>query len=322
MFLKLSTYFLEPNKPAVISLYNGTFEKSDNVITRDRMADVSLQGQGVRTAVDTSQWSGKDSITLLNFTTGAAGTWVAGVSIKPRLIEMKAQAFNDYLVHDGVLDMLQWRKDNNATEKDAIEQYAKHVKTIFQVGDKTSEDYKTVFGYLIEFIPLENPYDLHPGHDLKVQLLWQGKPLANQLVYIGTSQHEHTHDTHDHAHTHDEAHQNTHTQENNDGHTHDNNSEIRTDSSGVVLVNLDKSGVYYLRTIYLQNSENEGLTHESNWATLTFEVGEGHHHSHDNDTFNALRKSFIEGSWVTLIFIIVSVAIIVALFFWFNRKKS
>ncbi len=313
MFLKLSTYFLEPNKPAVISLYNGTFEKSDNVISRDRMADVSLQGQGVRTAVDTSQWSGKDSITLLNFTTGTAGTWVAGVSIKPRLIEMKAQAFNDYLVHDGVLEMLQWRKDNNATEKDAIEQYAKHVKTIFQVGDKTSEDYKTIFGYPIEFIPLENPYDLHPGHDLKVQLLWQGKPLPNHLVYIGKSvrDHDHSHDhAHDHAHTHDHNHE---------GHTHDNVNGLRTDSLGIVKVTIDQTGVYYLRTIHLINSEKEGLTHESNWATLTFEVGDGHTHSHSHHTHDHSIDS--EGGIPLYIFGIVSLILVIGLYFWFNKKK-
>lgn len=46
MFLKLDSYFLEPDKPALIRLYNGTFDKSDNVIDRNRMADVSLVGGG------------------------------------------------------------------------------------------------------------------------------------------------------------------------------------------------------------------------------------------------------------------------------------
>lgn len=36
---------------------------------------------------------------------------------------MKADKFNEYLVHDGVSDMLKWRKENNALDKDAVEQY-------------------------------------------------------------------------------------------------------------------------------------------------------------------------------------------------------
>ena len=31
MFLKLDNYFLEPNTQATIQLFNGTFEKSENV---------------------------------------------------------------------------------------------------------------------------------------------------------------------------------------------------------------------------------------------------------------------------------------------------
>jgi len=52
MYLKLDTYFLQPNTSARIQLFNGTFDNSDNAIARDRMADVSLVGNGTRTAVD------------------------------------------------------------------------------------------------------------------------------------------------------------------------------------------------------------------------------------------------------------------------------
>ena len=44
MFLKPDEYFLEPNAPAIIRLYNGTFERSENAISRDRMLDASLVG--------------------------------------------------------------------------------------------------------------------------------------------------------------------------------------------------------------------------------------------------------------------------------------
>ncbi|MEO1255252.1 MAG: DUF4198 domain-containing protein, partial [Bacteroidota bacterium] len=196
MYLKLGEYFLEPNKDYVIELFNGTFDRSDNVITRDRMLDVSLVGNETRTQVDTSAWFEKEQTTYLNFTTQSPGTWVAGVSTKPRDFGMSAESFNNYLEHDGVLDMLDTRKQNGTLGDSAAERYSKHVKIIFQVGNKRTEDYKTALGYPIEFILSENPYDLHPGHELPVKLFFDQKPLANQLVYVGTktATEVHTHD--------------------------------------------------------------------------------------------------------------------------------
>ncbi len=313
MFLKLDSYFLEPDKPALIKLYNGTFDKSDNVIDRNRMADVSLVGGGVRTAVDTALWSEKDSMTLLNFNTKGEGTWIAGVSIKPKLIEMKADEFNEYLVHDGVSDMLKWRKENNALDKDAIEQYSKHVKTIFQVGDHTTSDYKTSLGYPLEFIPLENPYEMHPGHDLKIKLLWQGQPLTNQLVYIGNKESAED-QAHKHNHEDDQAHDHSHGD--GDDHTHDLSGGLLTDSAGIVSVPIDKKGIHYLRTIHLINSDKEGLTHESNWATLTFEIGDGHMHSHEHSSLGHSNDGL-----PSYVYVIAGLALIGGLFFWFSREK-
>jgi uncharacterized GH25 family protein len=265
MFLKMDTYYLQPNEEASIALYNGTFTASENTIDRNRMIDVSLVGNGLRTKADTTQWIEKDLKTILNFTTGEEGTWVAGVSTRARNIELEAKAFNDYLDHDGVIDMLDWRKQNDVMEEDAIEKYSKHVKTIFQVGEKTSSDWDAELGYPIEFVPLSNPYDARKGDQLKVKLLRDGNPLVKQLVYVG-SEHAHSHD-----HDHDEA--------SGDDHQHNDATKLTTDNNGVVTMELTEEGIYYLRTIHMTLSEEEGLTHESNWATLTFEVGHGHSHA-------------------------------------------
>lgn len=270
MFLKLDTYFLQPRTDAVLKLYNGTFGKSDNSISRDRMRDASLAGNGRRVAVDTAQWSDRDQMTLLSFRTGDPGTWVAGVSIVPRNIELSAADFNSYLEHDGLLDMLQWRRDNNEMDRDAVERYSKHVKVLFQVGEELSDDWKTPLDYPLEFIPLENPYYLHPGHTMKVKLLWKGQPLANQLVYVGyrkggVSQASGSGQSGDSQSSADPAPE----------------ASYRTDAGGNVSLYLSAEGVWYLRTIYLTRSEEPGLTHESNWATLTFAVGKGHGASHD-----------------------------------------
>lgn len=275
MFLKMDTYHLDPHSESIIKLYNGTFEKSDNVITRNRMIDVSLYGHGVRTTVDTSQWTEADNITLLHFKSGDPGTWVAGVSTKPNDIELKAEDFNGYLKHDGVMDMLQYRREHSQEDSDAVEKYSKHVKAIFSVGDKYTEDWRFVFGYPVEFVPMSNPYQKRVGDDLAVQLLAKGAPLTNQLVYVGSSAKDHGHDhPHDDGHNHDEE----------EGHHHD-ATQLRTDENGVVRLSITEGGQWYLRTIHMVLSDEEEYTHESNWATLTFEIDDladegSHTHSH------------------------------------------
>jgi uncharacterized GH25 family protein len=316
MFLKLDTYFLNPNTDAAIKLYNGTFEKSENAIDRSRMIDVSLVGNGVRSQVDTTQWSDKDHTSFLSFTTGDAGTWVAGVSTYARNIELSASDFNEYLDHDGVLDMLNWRKENNAMDRDAVEKYSKHVKAIFQVGESLTDDWATSLGYPIEFIPLDNPYSIKAGDDMQVKLLRQGEPLANQLVYVGSSLGESGHD-HEEAHHHEGEHEEE--SGTNDA-THEDHhhaaAQVRTDDQGIVNIKLTSEGIWYLRTIHMIHSEEPGLTHESNWATLTFEIGHGHSHSghshdHGSDHSHGMNKYLY---WV------VGVVLILGLIFWVTKR--
>lgn len=321
LYLKMDTYFLPPNTEAVLQLYNGTFHESDNVIDRDRMIDVSVVGSGQHLHPDTTQWTEQNDKTLLSIRTGQPGTYVAGVSTRARIIDLDAADFNNYLEHDGVLDMLEWRKANGAMDQDATEKYAKHVKAIFQVGDQQTADWQTRLGYPIEFVPLANPYHLHEGDDLPVQLLWQGEPLPNQLVYAnsvaGTHPHEHTHadgttHTHDHAdgshsHDHDEG----------DSHQHNHDQPLRTNAEGIITLQAPGDGIWYLRTIRLVRSDAPELTHESEWATLTFEIGSRHSHGETTHTHGEGEEQGIP----TYAFVLVSIALIGGLYLWFNRKN-
>ena len=303
MFLRLDNYFLAPDTQATILLYNGTFDRSDNVIDRDRMQDVSLVAEGTRTAVDTADWTERDSTTVLHFTTGGVGTYVAGVSTRARSIELAAQSFNDYLAHDGVTDMLDSRRQNDRLGDDAVERYSKHVKTIFQVGDRRTDDWKTPLDYPIEFVPLSNPYDLHVGGSLSVRLYLRGEPLSGQLVLIGND--------HEHAHTHDGGADHEHT-----------GTEVRTDSEGTLTVPITSDGTWHLRTIFMTEVAEEGLTHESNWATLTFAV-DGHSHGagadHDHDHAHAAGIDHDHGI-PGYVYILGSLAVVGLLFAFFNRK--
>lgn len=305
LYVKMNTYFLKPNKGTTLSLYNGTFERSENIITRNRMLDASLVYNKKRVTIGDSQWIDKDStITQFKFTPTKNGTYVTGVSTKPRNIKLNADKFNNYLKHDGVLDILEYRTKNDLLKEDAVESYQKHVKAIFQVGETKTDDWNVVLGYPIEFVPLSNPYEKYSGEKLKVQLLLDGKPLSNQLVYANylTGNHGHHHN-HEHEHDHGSETEN---------HTHTDGQKLRTNEEGIVEVDLPEDGIYYLRTIHMIHIEDhETLTHESKWATLTFEVT----HAHNNHT----HKHEDENHIPTWLFLAGSVLIIGILFLVFKK---
>ena len=251
LFLKLHTYFLKPDSDATIALYNGTFEQSENILARDRMLDISVVGPTDSVVhPDTARWRDEGQTTLLDFRTGEPGTYVFGVSTKPRMIELTGAEFNDYLEHDGILDHLGMRRTEGKLDEPASERYAKHVKAIFQVGDKRSHAFSHRLGYPIEIIPLQNPYMLTVGDSLHILVLLEDAPLADELVYASYEGH--------------------HGDNASGGHTEA--VHTRTDSEGVAVVPLSAPGLWYARLIHMEELNEPGVTHESKWATLTFAV--------------------------------------------------
>ena len=250
LFLKTDHYFLQPNSLVKLYMYNGTFDNSENIITRDRIIAASVQGPGFSFNPTAGNWYDLHDATYLQFMTGGEGTYLAGISTAPKNIELSAEDFNGYLEHDGVLDVLAQRKREGILDQSAVEKYAKHVKCLIQVGDQTSSEYNKVLNYPIEFVLNNNPYTLTAGDEVEFTLLRNGKPLGDQLVYFG--------------------HRNG-TEEIVDEHVHD-TTYLRIDSDGKGKVKLTEAGHWYLRTIYMEKSAETGLDYESNWATITFEL--------------------------------------------------
>lgn len=245
LFLKLDTYFLQPRSKATVRLLNGTFQSSEGLVARERLRNVSLLGPDVpASAVDSIAWRDEAKTTLMEMQTGAPGTYVVGISTKPREIELKAADFNDYLAHDGLPDILAARKKNNELGKDARERYSKHVRAVFQVGDKRSDDYKRPLNYPVEIIPQQNPYSLKVGRTVPVLCLLNGRPLVNQFVIAGW--------------------------ESNEGKLQSINT--RTDDKGIARFKLADSGKWFVKLIHMEPSSEAGLNYESKWATLTFEI--------------------------------------------------
>ena len=247
MFWRLTAYFVAPGAAMSMPLLNGTFSKSENAIEWSRVADLSVVAPSGRVTIDSAHWSTRGDTSRLLYTTGASGTYVVGLSTKPREFELSAKDFNQYLAEDGIPDVLAERKRDGLLSHGAKERYHKHVKALFQVGDTHTDAWKTPLGYPAELVPLQNPYAVHPGATIGFRCLVDGKPVPNQLVMIGGRV----------------------------GATGDARLPelaTRCDAQGVVHVHLARAGRWYVKFIRMVRVNDGRVDYESKWASLTFEV--------------------------------------------------
>jgi hypothetical protein len=246
LFLKLDTYFVEPHARIRIAVLNGTFAKSEGFVAPERIADISAVSPGgrIRLAAATAWSRGPDSTSLLGLELGDAGTYVVGVSTRPRELALRAEDFNAYLEEDGIPDVLEARRRDSELGKGARERYSKHVKAVFQVGEARSDGFGAVLGYPAEIVPLDNPYAIARGAPLRVRCLVDGRPVVNQTVLWGGER----------------------------GGAVLAQRSTRTDADGVAQVTPDAAGRWYVKFVHMVRATEPGLDYESKWATLTFEM--------------------------------------------------
>jgi uncharacterized GH25 family protein len=173
-----------------------------------------------------------------------AGNYVVGLSTMWRENSLKAAEFNEYLTLEGIPDILENRKRDKELEIDGRYRYSKYVKTILQVGNKQSDNYKTALGYAVEMIPQANPYKLKKGATIEILCLKDGKPLAGQTVLTGRET----------------------------GGKLAAEKSVRSDDKGIIKIKLDGAGKWYAKFINMVKVDDPKLNYESKWATLTFEI--------------------------------------------------
>lgn len=244
LFLKTDSFFLQPNSKFKISVMNGTFQTSEGAVSYARLNDVSVVSEGKTTHPKEADFTKDETTAYMNLNTGAAGTYVIGLSTKPREISLKAEEFNEYLKEDGLPDTLEERRKTGELGKDAKERYAKHVKAILQVGKNQTDDYKTVLGYPVELVPQQNPYKLKKGSTIEILCLKDGKPLAGQVVLAGREEKGKLTVA----------------------------PELRSDAKGIIRLTLDGVGKWYVKFINMTKLDDPNLNYESKWTTLTFEI--------------------------------------------------
>jgi uncharacterized GH25 family protein len=170
---------------------------------------------------------------------GIATFWV---KLPPRSIELKPEEVKEYLDEVDAPATLrkQWAEMKEPRWR---ESYTKHPKTFARVGDPQSDrSWTEPVGMSLEIVPENDPTRLKAGDNFPVRVLKDGKPLAGfslNAVSAGDPK----------------------------GQTQ------KTDSNGRVTFTLSREGRWLLRGTDIRKSSQADTDWESDFSTLTLEVG-------------------------------------------------
>jgi uncharacterized GH25 family protein len=124
-----------------------------------------------------------------------------------------------------------------------VEFYSKYPKAIIQAGDSLDDTPTKPVGLIIEIVPKVNPYTLKKGDELKVTVLFRGKPLPG--IDLAWSH---------------------------PGLEGKVAGWKKTDQNGDAVVPLVKRGPYMIRLTHMEWVKKQTHEWESFWTALTFEV--------------------------------------------------
>jgi hypothetical protein len=244
LFFRPDGFRLAPGSSVVVKVLNGTFSRSENAITRDRIAELSLVGPSGRQALDLASWTEQEPMSTVSVAIGSAGTHVLGAAIKPRPLSLPAAEFNAYLKEEGIDHILELRRSKGQMQTPSQESYSKYLKALLQSGGEASGEYAAVLGHEAEIVPLGNPYALKPGDTLAVRCLVKGRPLAGYTVFAGGRKPG--------------------------GDVRLPQQRLTTDADGVARVRLTAPGSWYVKFVHMEPSGE--AAYESRWATISFAV--------------------------------------------------
>jgi hypothetical protein len=244
-WLGASDWFPEPGTPFEISAGVGEhfptridFKTPTNWFDDWRIIGPSGEVQVPR------KFERRDLAMAADVTLPRTGAFMAVMRVSPRMIDMKADEFNDYLKEEGLSDAYAERLSLREGDRPAKERYSRYAKLALRNGDGSAAHLTRPVGVKAELVPATDPTSLHSGDMFTLQLLVDGRPAPNVAVYAAV-----------------------------DGGAF----PRQTDAAGRVTFTIDRAGEWLVKAVHMKRLPKTfppGPDWESYWVTLAFRVGQ------------------------------------------------
>jgi hypothetical protein len=230
-----------PGQVAVRVCTGDSFPISVHRLEPERIVSFNLHS---RAGVRPISGAAADGLALVTRVELPADGVIVALSIAPRLLRLEAREFNDYLTHDGVLQILEQRRLLQELARPVTERYSKHAKLLLAGTAGHNDLALRPIGAELEIVPHVDPARLQVGHLLELTVLFHGAP-APGLTILGAGA----------------------------GAAGSLFSAV-TDARGEAAFPPDAAGLWSAHVIHMTRlSGDPAADYESVWATLTFWIG-------------------------------------------------
>lgn len=230
------------------------FPTSESAVAVARVAEARLLGASSEERITDMSQAGA-SLALRHKPAGR-GQRIVAVTLHPRSTRESAAGFRRYLQLEGAPEVLD-RVDRQgllAGRDSVTRRYAKYAKTLVEVGRGGPRAFSRPAGHPLEFVPLRDPSELHPGDSLALRVVYRGRPLAGARVHAGYVAALYSPPT-DTAAAAPDAH-------------------LTANAEGVIRVAITSAGLWNVRMIHVAQADaGSGADWDTHWATLVFQVG-------------------------------------------------
>ncbi len=238
-------FFVAPKEETAVHLYVGEALKHDEERAFQLLKTNLFRLYSVDNNSDLKTPANDEKMPAYNFSAEKAGNYMFALERNWSFISLALKDFEEYLREDGMEYIIAEREKLGESGKIASERYSRFLKTLLQVGDKHDATFKKIAGMKLEIVPLENPYAKKVGDNLKLQVLFDGKPIADKTVFA-----------------------------NNRETTDISTQKLKTDKNGKFSVKLDRKGVWLIRLVFMQRCQTDckEADCESFWGSFSFGI--------------------------------------------------
>ena len=250
LWLVPARFAVAPGAKIAVALNTGdTFPASEGAVKPERVERASVVTAEGTTPITSFRAEGKSTVAEVTAPREGGGA-VVEVVLAPVATKQPRASFDEFVRHEGLDEAAAALARQPARRAEERRTYAKYAKTLLRVGGGggAAALYARPLGHRLEIVPEADPYSLGRGAALPVRLLFDGRPLANARLVVGST---------------DAA---TATQSNMPG--------VRTDKDGrAQLRTVRPGGPHYVHALHMIPSAGRAdVEWESFWATLTFEA--------------------------------------------------
>lgn len=240
LYLQPSSFFVSSGERITVSIHEGDgFPNSESAVPLARLRDTDLITPSAVYNITNLRVTGTTVAAQANIK--FRGTLILTARTMPNLVELEPQKFRDYLTKNRLTDILRQHPPDQAGR----ERYSEYAKALIQ-SEAADEFFSHVVGFMIEIVPEKNPYVLHTGDDLPIQVLLRGKPAPDLHVEAERVQ----------------------------AGPEPTRLSGKTDPSGHITIPINGAGKWRLRAVSMHKCADPTLADcwESLWASLTFEI--------------------------------------------------